>query len=179
MPIFFPRHSVEWRLEEPAAFRRLSLSLVEMALITGVSLRLFRAIVLGSGAPASMLLVVGSFALGAVFLFGMTAAHLANFPIQRWLWRAPAFALLVAASELATSLLLIQLGREFVGTARATFADWPSLVASVLATRSLGIVLFALVLAAVVQGVRRLLLRRGSGDPLDAPPDTASGIARR
>ena len=32
MTSFFPRHSVEWRLEEPQAFRRLSISLVEITL---------------------------------------------------------------------------------------------------------------------------------------------------
>jgi hypothetical protein len=49
MSSFFPRHSVEWRLEEPQAFRRLSLSLVEMALLAGVILLLLRALNFGDG----------------------------------------------------------------------------------------------------------------------------------
>ena len=46
MSSFFPRNTVEWRLEEPAAFRRLSLSLVEMALLAGIVLRVLRALTL-------------------------------------------------------------------------------------------------------------------------------------
>ena len=42
MPSFFPRNSVDIRLEEPAAFRRLSLSLFEMALLAGIVLRVLR-----------------------------------------------------------------------------------------------------------------------------------------
>ena len=51
MTTFFPRQSVEWHLEEPAAFRRLSLSLVEMALATGIVLRLLRAFAARGGIP--------------------------------------------------------------------------------------------------------------------------------
>ena len=29
---------------------------------------------------------------GAVVLFGMCTAHLANFTIRQWMWRAPVFA---------------------------------------------------------------------------------------
>ena len=42
MSSFFPRAAVDWRLEEPAALRRLSLSLPVMAIATGVLLRLYR-----------------------------------------------------------------------------------------------------------------------------------------
>ena len=38
--------SSEWDLEEPAAFARIARSPVELALITGVVIRLFRAVVL-------------------------------------------------------------------------------------------------------------------------------------
>lgn len=44
MPSFFPQTTIEWHVEEPAAFRRLSLSLAEMALITGIVIRLLRAL---------------------------------------------------------------------------------------------------------------------------------------
>ena len=93
MPSFFPRHTVEWRLEEPAAFRRLSLSLVEMAVLTGVTLRLYRAIVLTLAAQPGWLFVGVSVAVGAAFLVGMATLHLGNYPLHRWLWRAPAFGL--------------------------------------------------------------------------------------
>ena len=87
MPIF-PRQTIEWHIEEPRAFRRLSLSLVEMALVTGVLLRVYRSYVLTHGA-SGWLLFGGTIALGILFLLFMTTAHLANFPIQRWVWRAP------------------------------------------------------------------------------------------
>ncbi len=108
MPNFFPRQSVEWHVEEPAAFRRLSLSLVEMALATGIVLRLLRAFAFTHG-RASLLLTVGAVFLWGLILVGMATAHLANYPIQRWAWRAPLFALVETAGEMATSLLLISL----------------------------------------------------------------------
>ena len=49
MPSFFPRHTVELRIEEPKAFRKFSFSLVEMAVVTGVLIRIFRMLVLTHG----------------------------------------------------------------------------------------------------------------------------------
>jgi len=43
----------EWDLEEPAAFARLARSPVELALITGVVIRVFRAVVLTHGEATS------------------------------------------------------------------------------------------------------------------------------
>ena len=164
MPTYFPRHTVEWRLEEPAAFRRLSLSLVEMAVLTGVVLRLYRAIVLSLAARPGWLVVGAGVAVGAAFLVGMATLHLGNFPVQRWLWRAPLFGLVAAAAELATSFLLTLVGREPLGTARAATADWAGIVPFVLVTRVLVVVGFALVLALVVQAVRVWLLRHEHRD---------------
>jgi hypothetical protein len=88
MPSFFPRQTIDWRaVEEPPAFRRLSLSLLEMALITGVLLRLFRAVTFGAG-RASWLMFGASILVALVLLVGMTTAHLANFSLRRWLWRS-------------------------------------------------------------------------------------------
>jgi hypothetical protein len=164
MSSFFPRHTVEWRLEEPAAFRKLSLSLLEMAVLTGVVLRLYRAIVLSLAAQPGWLFVGVSVAVGAAFLAGMATLHLGNYPVHRWLWRAPLFGLVAAAAELATSLGLVLVGREPMGTGRATRADWASMVPSVLLSRVLTVVVFALVLAGVVQLVRVWLLRREHRD---------------
>jgi hypothetical protein len=36
MPMMFPRHTVDFHIEEPKAFRRFSRSLVELAIVTGV-----------------------------------------------------------------------------------------------------------------------------------------------
>ena len=49
MPSFFPRHTAELKFEEPKAFRRLSFSLVEMAIITGVVWRVLRVVILTHG----------------------------------------------------------------------------------------------------------------------------------
>lgn len=165
MPSFFPRQTVDWRVEEPAALRRLSLSLVETAVLTGVALRLYRVIALSlAGSDAGWLFVTGTLLLGAAILLGAAALHLGNFPLHRWIWRAPLFGAVVAGAELAASLLLIAVGRETIGSGRASFGDWPSIAGTVLVTRVATVSLFALVLAGVVQGVRMLLLKREHRD---------------
>ena len=156
MPHFFPKQTLEWHLEEPRAFRRLSLSLVEMALVTGVLLRVYRSFVLTHGANG-WLYLGGTLGFGVLVLLLMATAHLANFPIQRWLWRAPAFVVLECAAEMATSLLLIWVGREPYGTVRAEWRDWPSMAIGALATRGIAIILWTLLLAGIVQIVRRVM----------------------
>ena len=158
MHTFFPRHTVEWKIEEPRAFRRLTFSLVEMALITGVLLRIFRSFVLTHGSN-SWLYLGGTFVMGLLFLLAMTTAHLANFPIQRWAWRAPLFALVETGAEMATSALLVFVGREPNGTVRAEWSDWSSMAVGTFATRGAVILVWALLLAGIVQIVRRLMVR--------------------
>jgi len=153
---FFPRQTVEWHIQEPRAFRRLSLSLVEMSLVTGILLHVYRAYVFTHRANG-WVFSVGSLALGLIFLLFMTTAHLANFPIQKWAWRAPAFALLECAGEMVTSLLLIWIGREPLGSARAEWHDWAAMAMGTLATRGLLILLWSLLLAGIVQIVRRVM----------------------
>ena len=153
---FFPRQTIEWHIQEPRAFRRLSLSLVEMSLVTGILLHVYRAYVFTHRANG-WLFSVGSLALGLIFLLFMTTAHLANFPIQKWAWRAPAFALLECAGEMVTSLLLIWIGREPLGSARAEWHDWAAMAMGTLATRGLLILLWSLLLAGIVQIVRRVM----------------------
>ena len=160
MAEYFPRHTLTWKVEEPPAFRRLTLSLVEMALLTGIVLRLYRSIVLSHGASSSWLYLGGTFALGAIFLFAMLAMHLSNYPVRHWLWRAPAFALLETAAGMLTSLLLIWMNREPYGTGRAEFPHWPGMAANTLLVHVIAVAAFALVLAGVVQSVRIMLLRR-------------------
>lgn len=153
---FFPRQTIEWHIEEPRAFRRLSLSLVEMALLTGVLLHVYRSYVLTRGATG-WLLFGGALAFGILFLLFMTTAHLANFPIQKWAWRAPAFAAIEWAGEMATSFLLILIGREPYGSVRAELHDWPSMAMGTLATRGSIILIWSLLLAGIVQIVRRVM----------------------
>lgn len=160
MPNFFPRDTAEWRLEEPPAIRKLSLSLWEMAVLTGVALRLYRAIIVGNSAQAGWIFVASTLALGVVLLLGMATLHLGNFPVHRWLWRAPLFGLVAAVAELVTSFLLVQTGREPLGSGWATTRDWVRMAPWVLLTRVAVVSLFALLLAGVVQVVRVVLLRR-------------------
>jgi hypothetical protein len=163
MPSYFPRHTVAWKVEEPAAFRKLTLSVVEMGLITGVVLRLYRALVLTHGANSWVYFGI-TIAFGAVLLFGMSTAHLANFTIRHWVWRAPLFVAVEIAGELLTSLALTALHREPWGSGRATFADWPSMAGALLVWRAIPVAAFTLILALVVQLVRILLLRHEDRD---------------
>ncbi|MEO8337994.1 MAG: hypothetical protein ABI664_23675 [bacterium] len=167
MPSFFPRQTIEWRLEEPPAFRKLSLSLLEMALLTGVVLRVLRALAFTFG-RASWLFYGVAFVVGLLVLLGMTTAHLANFPVRAWAWRAPLFAVVEVAGEMGTSLLLIALGREPEGTSRAEFHDWPQMAVRALWQSELTICLWALLLAAAIVLVRRSGMARDvDSDPLD------------
>ena len=154
MSNFFPRHSVEWRLEEPPAFRRLSISLVEMALLTGIALRVLRALTFTHG-RASWLFYGAAFVVGAIVLLGMATAHLANWTIRSWLWRAPLFALLETVGEMGTSLILIAMRREPEGAVRAEFHDWPSMAFRALLQSELSICAWAALLAGVIVFVRR------------------------
>jgi hypothetical protein len=160
MAPYFPRHTVEWKIEEPPAFRRFSMSIAEMALVTGVLLRLYRALVLTAGPTSSWIYFAVTFAIGWLFILGMATLHLGNYPLHRWLWRAPAFALIEAAAESLTSFALILAHREPIGSERAHLHDWVELAANTFFWRLIGIGAFALLLAGVVQFVRYMLLRR-------------------
>ena len=156
MGTYFPRTTNEIRSEEPSAFRALTLSVVEMGLVTGVVLRIFRSLVLTHGVNSWMYLG-GMFALGVVFLCAMATMHLANYPLRRWAWRAPMLGALVAAGEMATSLALIVAGREPTGTVRAELADWPGMAMSALLFRLTAVCGWALLLAVAVILARRAL----------------------
>ena len=157
MSTFFPKHTHDWHFEEPTIIRRFSLSLVEMALLTGVVLRLYRALV---ASPESATWVwFLAFAGGLVLLCAMVTLHLANYPLQRWLWRGPLFALVETAAESVTSLVLIGLGREPSGTARAEWSDWLPMTGGTLWSRMLIVCAWAALLAAAIWIVRRTILR--------------------
>jgi hypothetical protein len=153
MPVFFPVRTASFKLDEARAFRRLSFSVVEMAIITAVMLRVYRALALAL-AGSNVFFLGLSFALGFVVLFGMVTLHLGNFTVRRWLWRAPLFGLIEAAAESLTSLGLIAIHREPLGSARAIYADWPGIVGNIFTWRVSSIVVFAAILAAVVTMTR-------------------------
>ncbi len=167
MTKFFPKQTVEWHFEEPTILRRFSLSLIEVALLTGILLRLYRAVVITAGSTASWLWAGGTFAIGILVLCAAATVHLSNYPMQKWVWRAPAFALLEVAAESFTALLLIWVGREPVGSSRAEWADWLPMAGTTLWTRLFVVSGWALLLSAMVWIVRRTILRE---QPVEEEP---------
>jgi len=164
--------SSEWDLEEPEAFARIARSPVELALITGVVIRLFRAVVLtrsnASSADLFTALILGS------------TLHLGRFPVREWPWRAPLFAVFETAGEMAVSLVLISLHREPWGTARAEFMDWQPMATAVLFWRLVGVCVWALLLGTTVQFVRgRVLKETGRDVEPQTLPDGQPFIERR
>jgi hypothetical protein len=171
--------SSEWDLEEPAAFTRIARSPVELALITGVVIRLFRAVVLTQGNASSSFLGA-ALVLGTLLLLGMATLHLGRFPVREWPWRAPLFAVFETAGEMAVSLVLISLHREPWGTARAEFTDWQPMVTGVLFWRVLGVSVWALLLGATVSFIRgRVLKDTGRDVEPQTLPDGQPFIERR
>jgi hypothetical protein len=154
------RLTSEMGFREPAAFSKLARSTVEMALITGVLARLYRAVILTHGDHESGLYIAATFFIGASFVMMMATVHLSRFSLREWTWRAPMFAALEGAFEMLTSLGLIAARREPLGTGAATLADWPRMTAGVLAWRLVVICIFAALLAFTVKLVRYAILRR-------------------
>jgi hypothetical protein len=171
--------SSEWDLEEPAAFARIARSPFELALITGVVIRLFRAVVLTHG-DATTTFLAASLVLGTLFLLGMATLHLGRFPIREWPWRAPLFAVLETTGEMTVSLVLIALHREPWGTARAEFVDWQAMATGVVFWRVLAVSVWALLLGATVSFIRgRVLKDTGRDVEPKTLPDGQPFIERR
>ena len=169
----------EWVLEEPAAFQRIARSPVELAVMTGVVIRLFRAVVLTRGNINSSYLAA-SLVLGTIFLLGMATLHLGRFPVREWPWRAPLFAIFETVGEMAVSLVLISLHREPWGTARAEFMDWQPMAVGVLFWRIVAVGVWAILLGLTVQFVRgRVLKDTGREVEPTTLPDGQPFIERR
>ena len=167
-PSFFPRETHVFHAFELSAWRTVSLHVVEMAALTGILLRGLRALALSHGSGVAV--TASAFVVGAAVLFGMLTVHLANFPVRRWPWRVLAFAAIETLGEMAVSALLVALHREPLGTTgRATWADLPSMAVSTFWWRLVPLALFALVLAGVVQLVRKLLPRHVPHPPPTTP----------
>lgn len=157
---FFPAKTSDHKAITPESIRHVSLSLVEMAVLTGVVVRLFRALILSRADSGDFIYLAITFAVFLVLLLGLATFHLGNFPVRHWIWRAPTFAVIEAGTESLVSLILIAVGREFMGTLHATLSDWPVLAARTFMLRVTTICVFAFILAMVVQFARYLLLRR-------------------
>jgi hypothetical protein len=154
---FFPRHPIEWSVHEPAVLQRLSLSLPLVAITAGVAIQLFELVLAHVGGWWA---VVGRFVIVPIVLLGLATGHLGNFTVKSWLWRAPAFTVAEAATEALTVAMLTLLGAERTGTQQTELREWPGLAADILTSRLMLVLSFTLILAGVVQLVRRELLKR-------------------
>ena len=157
MSRFFPRDVIQWGEERLHPLRAFAIRAVEPAGITGITLRLWRAFVLGT---SNGMLFVGGLVVGLLFLCGMLTWHLGNFPVKRWPMRAAMFVAIELVAELGMSSLLISFGRERVGSRMAAWGDWWPMAAQTVLERVLIVAVFALVLGATVQVVRRMIDRK-------------------
>ena len=139
-------------------------------------LRLYSALVT-AGATSSWVWAGAAFALGLLLLCAAATVHLSNYPLQRWVWRAPVFAAVEVAAESATSAVLIWLGREPLGSTRAEWSDWFPMVLTTLWTRMVVVCGWALLLAAIVWIVRRTILREQPVEE-DKPEDLEEDVAQ-
>ncbi len=160
MSRFFPRDVVHWGEEKLHPLRAFAIRTIEPAGITGLVLRVWRAVILGSG---SWLFFVGGLTAGVLFLCGMLTWHLGNYPVRRWPLRALAFVVIELAVEMGMSSVLIVFGRERYGSQNATWGDWWPMAGQALWQRTLTVALFTAVLALVVQMVRRAVDQRTPG----------------
>lgn len=156
MAQFFPRDVIHWGEEHLHPLRAFAIRSLEPALITGVVLRLFRSLILGT---ADGLWFVIGLVVGMLFLCGMLTWHLGNFPVKRWPLRVVAFVVIEVAAELLTSSVLLALHQERRGSRMAEWSDWWPMAIQTLTERGVGLVLFSMVLAASVQVVRRRIDR--------------------
>lgn len=157
----FPRETIAWK-QVPGVplWRKIAVSLVWTAVLTGVVVRLFRALVLTSGPTESVLYLGGAFAIGTILLLGGATLHLSNFTIRHWWWRAPAFAIVEFAAEMATSFALTWAGMEPLASGRAQLDDWSGTANATFFWRVIPIALYALFLAVIVFAVRAVVQRR-------------------
>lgn len=168
----FPRRTIAWKqVQNLSAWRKISISLVAMAVLTGVVLRLFRSLVLTNGPAESVLYLAAAVAVGAIVLLGALTLHVSNFTIRHWWWRAPLFGIVEFAAEMLTSYVLIMLGREPWGaTGRAGMEDFTRVASETFLWRMIPICAFALFLAVIVHAIRSVLAKRE--DSRDPPPVT-------
>jgi len=162
MPEFFPRKTIEFHAVELKLPRRVSLSLIGMAAGTAVLVRLLRLLALSSR-TLTVWEIIPIFAAMYIVLLGMTAAYLGNHPVHQWVWRAPLFAVLECACEALVSALLISAHVERIGQVRAEWGNWTGMALLTLARHGVAIVVFAIVLAFVVQLVRSALIAKERG----------------
>jgi len=166
----------EWDLDEPESFKRIARSPIELAAITGILIRLFRALILTHGPVDSWVYLGSSFALGTIFLLTMATLHLGRFPLKEWPWRAAVFAIVETTAEMGTSLALIALHREPWGTVRAEYHDWQPMAIGVAFWRFLTVMLFTLLLGWTMHLVRTKLMPAAEEDDQDFAERRGQGL---
>lgn len=147
--------SPEYQHAPRSVWHRIACSLVEMAIIAGVIVRVLHVISNAHGEQLDWHSFVGTFIAVPVILLALATIHLSAYPLHQWVWRAPTFALVESAVEAVLSLALIAAGRERWGTGRAVYGDWPAMAGITFLTRFAMICVFALILGGVAQFVRR------------------------
>ncbi|MFM8602692.1 MAG: hypothetical protein ACKOC2_01180, partial [Gemmatimonadota bacterium] len=110
--------------ERQSLLQRLVLNVVFMAMLTGITLRVYRNLILAYGWSDRWLWVAGTFLGQVAILFLLTTLYLGNYHAKSWLWRAPLFAVIDAATEVAVSYGMLRAGLERIGSLPATFEDW-------------------------------------------------------
>ncbi len=160
MARFFPRDVIQWGEERLHPLRAFAVRTIEPAGITGIVLRVYRALFLGSAMSSGWVTFVLGLTVGALFFCGMITWHLGNFPVRRWPLRALAFVVIEIVAELGMSTLLIGVGRERFGSRVANWSDWWPMAGQTLIERGAIALVFTLVLAGSVQLVRKALDNR-------------------
>jgi hypothetical protein len=111
---------------------------------------------------ASGLTVLLAVLIGLALLAAFVTLHLGNYPPRQWIWRAPAFALIQTVASLITSALFVAAGMERLGSAAMGWPQWRMDIIPTLVRNSIAVCAYALLLAACVQIVRRMLAARGT-----------------
>jgi hypothetical protein len=142
----------------PVSWRALSRSTLELAGVTGILVRLYRAAVLGPDTPLSWPMFIAALIVAVVFVCGVLTWHLSNFHLKRWPYRVALFVAVEVFAEFGMSSVLIALKREPLGSGLATWADWWPLAGQTLLERGLVLGGYATLLA----GVMWLVTRRRS-----------------
>lgn len=148
-----PSSSADTTAVRPSTWRKASRSTLELAGATGVGVRLYRALVLG--AVLSWPVFIAAAVTGLVLVCAVLTWHLSNFPLRDWPRRVALFLGIEVAAEFGMSSVLIALQREPLGSGLATWADWWPLAGQTLLERTVGMSVYAALLAGAMWLVTR------------------------
>ncbi len=135
--------------------RAISRSTLELAGVTGIVVRLYRAAILTLESMSSWPVFLGALLAAVVFVCAVLTWHLSNFPLKAWPSRVALFVAIEVVAEFGMSSVLIAIGREPLGTGIATWADWWPLAGQTLLERALVLGGYAGLLAVAMWVVTR------------------------